>query len=149
MLKKYVIILVENMGDRMNKGFTLVELLAVIVILTIIGTVGTATINNYINTSRAKSLDMQYESIEKAAQSYASKHVFDEITPSSTCSLVSDNCCTKMPVDGEECYIALADLINDKLIDELKDPKNGGKISNSTLIKIRYTSNQFVIDVIR
>ena len=137
------------MGDRMNKGFTIVELLAVIIILAIIGTVGTVTVNNYINTSRTKSLNMQYESIEKAAQSYASKHVFDEITPSSTCELVSDNCCSKMPGDGEECYITLADLINDKLIEELKDPKNGGKISNSTLIKIRYTSNQFVIDVIR
>lgn len=133
----------------MNKGFTIVELLAVIVILAIIGTIGTVSVNNYINSSKIKALDMQYESIEKAAQSYTSKHVFDEITPSSTCELVSDNCCTKMPSDGDECYITLSDLINDKVIEELKDPKNGGNISTSTLIKIRYLSNQFVIDVIR
>lgn len=133
----------------MNKGFTIVELLAVIIILAIIGTIGTVTVNNYINVSKAKSLDMQYESIKKAAQSYASKHVFDDITPSSTCSLVSDKCCKKMPASEEECYITLADLINDKLIDELKDPKNGGKISNSTLIKIKFANNQFIVNVIR
>jgi len=134
---------------KVNKGFTIVELLAVIVILAILGTIGTISVNSYISASRNKSLEMQYDRIGKAAEAYSSKHIFDEIVVSSTCSLASNNCCTKMPSDGEECYITLSDLINEKFIDEVKDPKNGGLISSSTLIKIRYVNNQFVTEVIR
>ena len=134
---------------EVNKGFTIVELLAVIIVLAILGTIGVARVNNYINVSRSKALEMQYDSIVKAAESYASKHILDEITVSSTCSLASSNCCVKMPSNDEECYVTLSDLINEKLIEEVKNPKSGGLIPGSTLIKIRYVSNQFVAEVIR
>ena len=64
------------------------------------------------------------------------------------------NCCTKIPginEDGnsEVCYITLNDLIEENLIENVKDPKNGGYISTDTLIKITYENNQFVIQAIR
>ena len=41
----------------------------------------------------------------------------------------------------------IADLIEEKLIDPVKDPKNGGFISEETLIKIEYRNNQFVTEI--
>ena len=46
-----------------NKGYTLVELLAVIVILALLAGIGVASINNSIKASREKSLELQYETI--------------------------------------------------------------------------------------
>ena len=43
--------------------------------------------------------------------------------------------------------IRLGDLIEEKLIDPVKDPKNGGFISEETLIKIEYRNNQFVTEI--
>ena len=128
----------------MNKGYTLVELLAVITILAILAGVGIVSVNNSIKASRDKSLELQYETIEETAESFCQKHLLDEITPSSTCALKSENCCTKVPSEGEICYIVLEDLITEGLTEELKDPKHGGYIDNQTLIEITYRNNQFI-----
>lgn len=126
-----------------KKGFTIVELLAVIIVLGIIGGIGVVSVNNIVQTSREKSLKLQYESIEKTAKAYCQKHMLDEIEPSSLCTETGKNCCTKMPNEEEECYIVLGDLIEEKLIDPVKDPKNGGYINEQLLIKLTYKNNQF------
>ena len=54
----------------MNKGYTLVELLAVITILAILAGVGIVSVNNSIKASRDKSLELQYETIEETAESF-------------------------------------------------------------------------------
>ena len=137
-----------------KKGYTIVELLAVIVVLAILSGIGVITVNNFINASKEKSLNLQYESIEKAAKSFCSKHLLNEITPSESCMQSGKNCCTKVPglkEDGqsETCYITLNDLIEDNLIDNVKDPKNGGYIKVDTLIEITYENNQFITKAIR
>lgn len=53
-----------------SKGFTLVELLAVIVILTIIIVIVVPTVKNTMNESKQKAYDVTVESIEEAAKSY-------------------------------------------------------------------------------
>ena len=60
-----------------NKGYTLVELLAVIVILALLAGIGVASINNSIKASREKSLELQYETIESTAKSFCQKHLLD------------------------------------------------------------------------
>lgn len=127
-----------------NKGYTLVELLAVIVVLAIIAGIGVVSINNSIKASRKRSLELQYETIEETTKSFCQKHLLDEITPSATCNLKSENCCTKVPSEGEVCYIVLDDLIIEGLTEELKDPLNGGYIDGQTLIEITYQNNQFI-----
>ena len=52
------------MGDKMKKGFTLVELLGVIVILGIVGVIVTPLIMNAINESRQTASDSQKIAIE-------------------------------------------------------------------------------------
>ena len=130
-----------------KKGFTLIELLAVIVILAIIGGIGVVSINGIVNKSKENSLKLQYESIEKTTKTYCQKHLLDEIEPSDICKATGKNCCTKVPGENEVCYIVLGDLIEEKLIDPVKDPKNGGFISEETLIKIEYRNNQFVTEI--
>ncbi len=133
----------------MNKGYTLVELLAVIVVLGLLAGIGIVSINNSIKASREKSLDLQYETIEATAKSFCQKHLLGEITPSSTCLLKSDSCCKKVPQEGETCYIVLEDLITEGLTNELRDPKNGGFIDGQTLIELSYRNNQFISKAIR
>lgn len=54
----------------MNKGFTLVELLAVISVLAIIALITTPTIINSINDSKKKSYKASVDTIEKASEDY-------------------------------------------------------------------------------
>ena len=75
--------------------------------------------------------------------------MLDEFEPSTTCKLKSENCCSKVPSEGEVCYIVLEDLVTEGLTEELKDPKNGGYINGHTLIEITYRNNQFVTKAIR
>lgn len=130
-----------------EKAFTLVELLAVIVIITLLGGIGVVSVNNVMNSSKENSLKMQYESIDATAKIYCQKHMLDEIEPSNICKETGFDCCTKIPGENESCYIVLADLISDELIEPVKDPKNGGFISEATLIKLEYRNNQFVTEI--
>ena len=54
-----------------NKAFTLVELLAVIIILGLLVTITVPNIMNAIDISREKSYNSQVEEIEKAAERWA------------------------------------------------------------------------------
>ena len=58
----------------MKKGFTLVELLGVIVILGLIAMIAIPTINSAINSSREKAYDEQINTIVDTARTYMSKN---------------------------------------------------------------------------
>ena len=71
-MKKCVII---KIGDRMNKkGFTLVELLAVIVILALLALVAYPNVTKIISDAKGKTKTIQMASLEKAAETYVAKH---------------------------------------------------------------------------
>lgn len=59
-----------------TKGFTLVELLGVIVILGIIGTLVTPLVVNLINEGKEDVNNMQIETVKRAAKNYANAHVY-------------------------------------------------------------------------
>ena len=60
----------------MKKGFTLVELLGVIVILGVIGAIVTPVIQNSLKESAKDSCKMQVESFKKAARNYFNQNPF-------------------------------------------------------------------------
>lgn len=58
----------------MKKGFTLIELICVIVLLGIIAMIAIPTINTAINNSKEKAYNEQIALIEDTAKTYTSKH---------------------------------------------------------------------------
>lgn len=61
----------------MKKGFTLIELLGVLAILGILAVITVPIIQGLLESGEENSKNMQIESFEKAARSWAGTHVFD------------------------------------------------------------------------
>lgn len=61
-------------GDYMNKAFTLIELLGVIIILAIIVLIAVPQIMTSLNNSKSRAYDMNVSSIEKAASQYVTEN---------------------------------------------------------------------------
>ena len=85
-----------------NKGFTLVEVLAVVVILAIIVGIAAPNISKEIEKSNAETSTVLREKIENAAHIYAGKYYADDI------------------VGGSGASFSLTDIVNDGLL-ELKE----------------------------
>ena len=69
-----------------RKGVTLIELLAVIVILGIIAAIAVPTIGGLINRQEEKAAQATYDAIKNAAESYA-----EDSTPFTLADLVTDD----------------------------------------------------------
>ena len=80
-----------------NKGFTLVELLAIVVIISVIATVAVPNITNEINSSDKHTQNVVDESIENASKLYVAKYY------------------AKQFINGEQIKFTLTDLENDGL----------------------------------
>lgn len=65
------------MLEMKKKGFTLVEILAVIVILGVIMTITLPKVLDIIQDSRNKTYEEQIRAIEQAAQMYVTTHSYD------------------------------------------------------------------------
>lgn len=64
-----------------KKGFTLVELLVVIVILVIIMSIAIPSITSSLDRSKAKQRDAKVELIESAAEIYVDRHIEKKEVP--------------------------------------------------------------------
>ena len=121
----------------MKKGFTLVELLGVIVILGLIAMIAIPTINSALNSSRDKAYDEQINTIERTARTY-----------------MSDNS-LKLPsmTDGSKCCLDVSTLKQDGLLkaEDIKNPKykkdsteDEEKFENfNGSVVITYTNNKY------
>lgn len=91
-----------------KKGFTLVELLAVIVLLGLIALIAAPAITGIIKQSKDSLSDSQKTSIELSAKNWATDNM------------------TKLPSDGNCIWVELETLQAGGYADlELKDPKTG------------------------
>ncbi len=115
----------------MKKGFTLVELLGVIVILGVIGVIVTPLTQNIILENNEKMCKMQITSFEKAAREYTNKNAFKLDCPSGNC---------------DEIYnVSISDLQDEGFLDDgnIKNPVKGTNFDLNTTIAIGMSNKQF------
>ena len=102
-----------------KKGFTLVELLAVIVILSLLAIITTTSVTKLVSDAKTDLSSTQIELIKSAAEIWGAKNM------------------DKLPKANECLYITLQDLKNEGVLDNnVIDPKDNKEISNNTKIKI-------------
>ena len=119
-----------------NKGYTLIELLAVFVVLGIIIMITVPAISGTINSSKTKTYDEQIKILENAARTYMSENS------------------TLLPDNNESYIIKISELIENGLISKnrIKNPNysngsNEPKKRNQYFdgcIKVTNTNNKFI-----
>jgi len=102
-----------------KKGFTLVELLAVIVILSLLALIANSSVVNVVKNSKSDLYNTQLKLIESAAETWGDDN-FD-----------------KLPNEGECKYLTLANLKNYGLLEQkIINPKTNKEFSDNLYIKI-------------
>jgi len=113
----------------MKKGFTLVELLGVIVILSVLLVIVFATVGTAVNDSKNSVYRTQVNTILSGAYDWSLKY------PS------------KLPQKkGDKVYISYLQLIKDGFVDELINPKTKEKFPIDLVISIEYTGGNYKYD---
>ena len=138
-----------------NKGFTLVELLAVLVVLSILAVITVPRITNSISNSKDKVEETQKRQIFKAAEDYIAMHLKDYNEEESTCFDDKGNeyfaCITlgRLIEEGfiEPNYVKKSSICtlseNEEDIDLtlIKNPKTNNYLPNSLRVFVTSKSN--------
>lgn len=102
-----------------KKGFTLLELLAIVVILALLAIISGTVFTKAVKESKEELYNKQLESIKLAAEAWGTENLL------------------KLPDDGECKYITLKNLKEYGLLDkDIKNPKTNEEFSNELKIKI-------------
>ena len=110
----------------MNKGFTLMELLAVIIIIALISLLSIVGVSKVVSKSKTDLYNNQLSMIEKAARSWGSENI------------------DKLPDAGDCLYLTLGSLkIYGLLDDNVIDPRTNDKIPDTLKIKVSSTLNDY------
>ena len=108
----------------MKKGFTLVELIVVIVLLSLISVFTFPSINKVINERKEKLYNIQVENIKASAESYINKN-----------NLFSTN---------DKVIVTLCELKQSGFTDEnIKDPRTGLLISDNSMVIALKNTNEY------
>lgn len=114
-----------------KNGFTLVELLATIIILSIIGLIAIPAVNKTTKKAKDQLYQVQIDNIEDAAASWAADHPAD---------LPSEN--------GEILQLTIGQLkYAGDLEFDLKNPKTGILFPNDMIVKIERVQNSYTYEV--
>lgn len=115
-----------------NKGFTLVEVLGVIIILGAIAAIATITVNNTLKENKQNLYDIQISYIITGAKSWASSHVFE----------LPEN-------DGEVITLTLGQLKQEGLVEnDITNPITKQPFDNSMQITITKVDNNYEYKII-
>ena len=101
-----------------NKGFTLVELLAVLVILVAIMSIAIPSISSSLERSKAKQEESKHRILESAAELYVTDH--------------------RNNITKPKCVITLETLYNENYIDEEATKDSDGKPLNTASTCVKY-----------
>ncbi len=114
----------------MKKGFTLLEVIATIIVLSIIGVITFPIVNSTIKNNKERLYEQQVKTIEKAASDWG----YDNID--------------LLPAIDESVTITVLDLKKAGLLDiNLRNPKTNELIPNDTQILILLQNNKYVFNV--
>jgi len=116
---------------RNKKGFTLVELLAVILVLGLVLVIAVPSVNKYLKSSKQKAFDVQINTMVEAVEAYA--NTFRKVLPQN---------------NGEEVRITLGQLKAEGLIkNDMTDPKTDKYFDDAIEFTIRKNGNNFIYEV--
>ncbi|MBR2833446.1 MAG: prepilin-type N-terminal cleavage/methylation domain-containing protein [Bacilli bacterium] len=108
-----------------RKGFTLVELLVVVVLLGLTIIITAPVILGVLGNSRDSLNERQIEIVEDAAERWGMENL---------------KVLSKIP-DGSLCYIEISDLSNYLSNGDIKDPKTGDYMKGKIIVK--HVGNQY------
>ena len=109
-----------------RKGFTLVELLAVIIILSLLALIASTTITKLVTASKSELYNTQIELIKVAARTWGEENI------------------DKLPDNGECKYLTLKDLKAYGILDKnIINPKTNKEFSNNMNIKVTSTLTEY------
>lgn len=112
----------EDDNMREKKGFTMVELLGVLVVLALITAIAMPVITSTLNSSRKSSYQRQLDMIVAGAKSYGAKNIGN------------------LPVSGSSKTITLRDLKDEGFVEEdIANPETKKKFADT--MQIRITNN--------
>ena len=116
-----------------NKGLTLVELLAVIVILALIMILTMPAYNGVAYSIRNQSFQSKQRSINGAMQAYAMKYLLDEIKPAGIINCDGVACCCQYDLND---YIILKGIYLTEQNDMIMNPITNERLTGC--VKVRY-----------
>lgn len=142
-----------------KNAFTLIELMAVIVILATLALIVIPAVDRSIKRSNEKAYKVQVSNIEAAAQNWMADALSGKVEGYVISSLPCkntyvDGSCTdgliRLPDSGESITITLQDLIDGKYIEkDVKNPKNGNtNFPSTTRIIIKNDNEAYTYNVI-
>lgn len=110
----------------MKKGFTLAELIGVLVVLALIAMIAIPSVTTTIKNNKAKICIINFENIINDAKNWASNNI------------------TKLPKEGENIEISFSDLVKYGYSEkELVNTKTGEAFPNSWKVVINNINNNF------
>ena len=112
----------------MNKGFTLVEVFAVVIILGIIAVVSVPSISHSLNSSKENLYKEQVKRIEDTAKKYALENT------------------TILPEDDNKTVISLDILVDSGYLEnkDIINPKNKAKMEGCVIVEYSLEKNKYV-----
>lgn len=117
----------NNIYKLKSTGFTLIELMTVIILMTVIALIVTPIIVNHINNSKDELYKIQLDNIEAAAHTYM----------------------VKRTLDGEFKIIYLRELKKEGLIDkDLMNPKTDNLFSDCLQVKVTKNGSIYQYEIL-
>lgn len=131
----------------MKKGFTLVELIGVVVILGLISLIAIPTVTSSLKKYKASLYDDAITNIEQAARNWGAENI--GMLPNDKDSSEE---MTYPDIDTDSkystLYIAVEDLANEGFINkEIKNPKTSQLFCNKALVTIKKTSKGYTYKI--
>ncbi len=115
------------MGDKMNqKGFTLIEMLAVFIIISIIMAIGLPAITKNLKKNGEKEYEQFLTTVELAAETYVESN--RDMYPLNTV--------------GQTATVTIGTLKDENLIQSVPDKPDGTKITDSMTVKVTVNSDK-------
>lgn len=108
-----------------RRGFTLIELMAVVTILVILSLVIIPIVDVNVKRSKNEMYSVQIENIRMAGQNYFSDNIYLK------------------PGIGNSSFVTLDSLVSDDYIDEVINPKTGKPFSENVYVQLLNKDGSF------